>query len=703
MLKSLPLPYKNRWGLVTIPIAVGIVTALGLSLHRPIGTLSHVFLYLAVIVLAAVWWSIWLALYACVLSLLAIDYFFVPPRGSLFAWREDYTYTSEILGLSFFVILAILITYLVMALKRERDRAKELAWREREAKEAVVRTSQQLERQNRRTSYLERSRQLLGDTIEPEIVLQRVLDDLVNLDGGRVILLIETEDIHRSWQAGYTGAVSPTTEPETILSRADMVLPLRVGGQLLGRLGYTFSHPPESGFSTSDSTLQKEATLSTLSALGEYIAISLENAKLYHKLEFQNNEIASLLRNSLRADTALSKRADQLSIFYRLSAAIISGIGQQDLLNLGLSEAARVLNCALGAVLVKDEQSLRLIARRGTLTLLEGNVFKPEEGIIGQVMASNKPYLSNRYAASLTDYLPCPLLAASPQPIRSCLYVPIGAGSEEYGIIVVGATEIDQYGREDLDFLTGLAGLLALAQVSGRYYREREHAASVEERNRIARELHDGLAQSINYIGLKSQLVRELYQDGENERVGQEIERIAKVAELARMDVREALYGLRHTERDRTFLQALADLVHNASGLSGIKVDLQTSGPKEWPSMTLTEHIQLLRIVQEALSNLQKHSRACSAQVSAIYHSDEELITLEVSDDGVGFVPEEVRPGGGQHLGLSIMKERAGRLEAGLSVTSQPGTGTKVRVKYRLPAITPPTGVISSLDSKKPR
>lgn len=223
------------------------------------------------------------------------------------------------------------------------------------------------------------------------------------------------------------------------------------------------------------------------------------------------------------------------------------------------------------------------------------------------------------------------------------------------------------------------------------YYEERERAASIEERNRIARDLHDGLAQSINYIGLKTQLVRKLYESNQTGQVQAEIERIGRAAELARSDIREVLYGLRHTENDRPFVLELADMVREAAELSGIKINLTTNEGSKWPGLSLTTQTQLLRIVKEALANVQRHSKARQVEVRAFFVSETRAICLSIKDDGVGFAPEEVDSSGSQHLGLEIMRERAARIKAKLEIISQPGRGTEIRLEHR-PRATRETG-----------
>ncbi len=91
-----------------------------------------------------------------------------------------------------------------------------------------------------------------------------------------------------------------------------------------------------------------------------------------------------------------------------------------------------------------------------------------------------------------------------------------------------------------------------------------------------------------------------------------------------------------------------------------------------------------MRIVQESLSNVQKHSQARQAQVEACYYPQDKLIRLSVRDNGIGFQPGQVTSSGGQHLGLGIMRERAARIGATLQLKSQPGQGTELVVEYRM-------------------
>ena len=217
-----------------------------------------------------------------------------------------------------------------------------------------------------------------------------------------------------------------------------------------------------------------------------------------------------------------------------------------------------------------------------------------------------------------------------------------------------------------------------------------ERAAGMEERNRIARDLHDSLAQTINYIGLKTQLINELLVAGEEAQVKGEVARVHKAAERARTDVREVLYGLRHTENDRPLAVALADLVREIGEQSDVSISLDMPDPDGWPPLTVASQIQLLRIVREALANVAKHARATHAELKARYDPAAQTLEITLHDNGIGFVRAKVRSNGGVHLGLRIMQERAAELGAELSIESTPGTGTTMRIIWAAKRTTNP-------------
>jgi len=210
--------------------------------------------------------------------------------------------------------------------------------------------------------------------------------------------------------------------------------------------------------------------------------------------------------------------------------------------------------------------------------------------------------------------------------------------------------------------------------------------AIVEERERIARELHDGLAQVLGYVHTKATAVRLLLG---RQQVAAAEGHLIQLEEAARglfVDVREAILGLRMTTRhDLRLAGLLREYAGHFSQLSDLPVEVNITPSVETLPLPPETELQLLRIVQEALTNVRKHARASRARVAL--SNGGPMMEVLVSDDGAGFEPGAVEAGlgnGRQHFGLCTMRERAESIGAELLLESAPGQGTCVRVRLAL-------------------
>jgi len=209
--------------------------------------------------------------------------------------------------------------------------------------------------------------------------------------------------------------------------------------------------------------------------------------------------------------------------------------------------------------------------------------------------------------------------------------------------------------------------------------------AIVEERERIARELHDGLAQVLGYVHTKATAVRLLLS---RQQVAAAEGQLVQLEEAARglfVDVREAILGLRTTTRqDLRLAGLLREYAGHFSQLSDLPIEVTITTSAESQALPPETELQLLRIVQEALTNVRKHARASRAQVALLNGGP--VLEVHVSDDGAGFEPAAGSGDGQgrQHFGLSTMRERAEAIGAELLLESAPGRGTRVRVRVPL-------------------
>ncbi len=213
--------------------------------------------------------------------------------------------------------------------------------------------------------------------------------------------------------------------------------------------------------------------------------------------------------------------------------------------------------------------------------------------------------------------------------------------------------------------------------------RQQLQAAVVEERERIAREMHDGFAQAIGYIGLKSSLAEDLLVQHDVDAAGQAVAAIQNAADEAYRDVRASILALRSSDvSERGLATCLEDYCEKFALDTGIAVatDVAWDPTRCWPLVEL----QLMRIIQEALANVRKHARAARVQVSLEQASA--MCTLAVADDGRGFSLADYAGPSGSRYGLKIMQERAQALGGTLRIDAAPGRGTTVHVTIPLTA-----------------
>ncbi len=274
-------------------------------------------------------------------------------------------------------------------------------------------------------------------------------------------------------------------------------------------------------------------------------------------------------------------------------------------------------------------------------------------------------------------------------PVRSSaewqttLTVPIRDEAGSYGDLWVSRRADRMFARRDKDYLEALASIAAIALGNVRA-RESEHAAAVlTERERIAREMHDSLAQVLGATHLRLRAIDGRVREGGLLSVADDLALVADSCQDAYRDVREAILGLHGSaQSDHGLVEGLRTYVTKYSGLSDIEATLDADGLSD-VSLSPEVEAQVVRVVQEALTNVRKHSGATAVVVRV--RQDGMAATFTVSDDGHGFDVDKVK-GGHDGYGLSTMRERMALLGGSLSIHSEPGAGTRVV------AVVPATG-----------
>ncbi len=252
----------------------------------------------------------------------------------------------------------------------------------------------------------------------------------------------------------------------------------------------------------------------------------------------------------------------------------------------------------------------------------------------------------------------------------------------DFGVRLPTGTSTDEIGNLALAF-NGMADQLARHAREEQSLAEMRQRAIVEERERIARELHDGMAQVLGYVHTKATAVRLLLGRQQTEAAATQLGQLEEAARGLFVDVREAILGLRMTSRGDLHLAGmLREYAQHFGQYSDLPVRVTIAPAVDELALAADIELQLLRIVQEALTNVRKHAGAANAQISA--ELCDRGLTMAIVDDGHGFEPVQGRPHGRPQFGLSTMRERAEAIGAEFSIDSRPGHGTSVVVRLPL-------------------
>jgi signal transduction histidine kinase len=263
------------------------------------------------------------------------------------------------------------------------------------------------------------------------------------------------------------------------------------------------------------------------------------------------------------------------------------------------------------------------------------------------------------------------------EAIGARLVLPLVAKGATIGALELHGSPIGPFSGEDARLLQPFADVAAVAIENARLYEQSRLSATLSERNRLARELHDTIAQGLTAVTMQLEAAQRGF-ERDPARARARVTRAHQLAREALEDVRRSVWTLAAPLIDgRALGGALEDLTERFTARTGLPASYQHSGPP--PPLDHAAATQVLRIVQEALQNVEKHARARHVDVGSELVGGE--LRVWVRDDGIGFAPEAPpAAASGSGFGLLSLRERA-RLSGGtLQVASAPGAGTRIAV-----------------------
>jgi signal transduction histidine kinase len=460
---------------------------------------------------------------------------------------------------------------------------------------------------------------------------------------------------------GFSGRVIQTGEPlivpdvaaDTRLTRhavqemgfrAAAVVPLAARGRVLGTM---FLIPRrERDFS--------EPEIELLASIGRQVGMAVEQARLFE---------------------AEARRAEQFRIIVEVGRRFAQTLDINEL----LSQVVRLIQQTFGYYhvgigLVEGEE---VVYRVGAGALWDDPQFEfspgrlkvGQEGLTGWVAGTGQPLLVPDVSRELR------YVWMQGSRTRSELVMPINAKGQTIGVLDVQSDRLNAFDDKDVNVLQSLANQAGAAIENARLYEQAQQLAVMEERSRLARDLHDSVSQSLYGMTLYAQAAAGHLAAGRMDRVADQLRELQDTSQEVLAEMRLLIFELRPPLlTEQGLAAALQARLLAVEGRAGIKTEFRSEVPDRLP---LPVEEGLYRIAQEALNNCLRHAHA--RHLTVRLRRENSRATLTITDDGMGFDPLAVREHGG--LGLSDMQERAAQLGGWLRLLSQPGAGTQVIVE----------------------
>ena len=239
----------------------------------------------------------------------------------------------------------------------------------------------------------------------------------------------------------------------------------------------------------------------------------------------------------------------------------------------------------------------------------------------------------------------------------------------------VNRTPLRNRNGDEIGRLLLLRDVTEHRQAEARVLEQQEVVATLRERERLARELHDGIGQTFGYVGLQTQAALQWVRRGDMEKAEILLDRLAGVAHEAHADVRESILGLRADSlQGWSFITTLGNYREKYQANYGIRTELEVSDGVGEDTFEPAAGVHLLRVVQEALSNSRRHGHATNLKVRLAMNVAQAHVTI--TDAGAGFDSRLLAGAEGSHYGLRFMRERMQQIGGSMDIDSRPGAGT---------------------------
>ena len=396
------------------------------------------------------------------------------------------------------------------------------------------------------------------------------------------------------------------------------------------------------------------------------------------EITLTNRQLQEEIAERKHAETELTRRNAELAAQNAIAATISHSQDLDAVLEFALVRTLDMLEMEHGCVMLLDPES-------GQLTLHPQQDTPSAEKLIGSpaliplYVETSEQAIASMSPVIRTDRKPAVArtVCLSPeQASETVVSVPLISQNHALGALTLQTARASILGPEALKLLTAIGQQIGVAVEKSYFQRQIELSAALEERQRIAAEMHDGLAQTLSYLGLKTDYATGLLEEGKHDQAVGIFHQIRQVIDQATAEVRRSIASLQEGPPTRVSLQ------------EAIRHTLDALTPAGMPTMALLDTLpepiflatnelgQVVRVVQEALTNALHHAQAQAIRVRL--EATGNSLMISVKDDGRGFFLNAPGVARGEHFGLNIMRARAARLGGELTIDSEPGAGTLV-------------------------
>lgn len=403
-----------------------------------------------------------------------------------------------------------------------------------------------------------------------------------------------------------------------------------------------------------------------------------------------NNVTEQVLANQL-LERRVADRTRKLSALYDVMEVASEPLPFKDILEESLRRVLMAVHASGGAIQIFDDagEKLHLAAHRGidTEVIKRFNVIEGDMGLSGWTAENDETLV----LADLNKDRRAPDVLRE-SDLTVYVGVPMNARGHVVGVLNVFRESRRPFSPEDISLLTSVGDQIAVAVENAKLRLENERLLIIEERNRLARELHDAVTQSLYSLVLFSGATKRQIERNNQSNALEFIERVEQTGQQALKEMRLLVHNLRPDALEQAGLErAIRQRLDAVEGRANIKSTFTVKGKIDLPA-----HVEeaLYQLTQEALNNSLKHSNASRIMIQLEQKADSAY--LRIQDDGIGFELDEAEDSGG--LGMTSMRERIELLDGSLDIHSEPDEGTTINVTIHLDAVGEPVEALEIID-----